>query len=350
MKYYTVDEFSKKLKVSAGHIYELIKRGEIQKREGMGRAIRIPSSELKKVSTEKNYFIYNPEKIEVLETHLGKIRKVRFKDEYVLTDLVKAIGLKDSYSVVRRLDERLFKKIEIAEAKELGLFVNQFGLILISYNGIQEYCAKNRSQLNLEKLLEELSITEPFSIGEIVKVVEEKEFESDSLTIFEGQQVEIIEVNGEVLFELYSTGMALGYETISKGTIYPHKARIDKVMQNAGIQPVVRSVQPIGHSGEMYLNESQLYDFMLEAKTAKCKSFRKWVTNEVLPKIRKTGGYVNNSTKFVDNYFSNFSLGTRQLLLKELELKNKSLIIEKTKIDKEILDNTEVIEKIQESL
>lgn len=35
-----------------------------------------------------------------------------------------------------------------------------------------------------------------------------------------------------------------------------------------------------------------LYDFMLEARTEKCKAFRKWVTEEVIPQIRKTGGYI----------------------------------------------------------
>ena len=40
-----------------------------------------------------------------------------------------------------------------------------------------------------------------------------------------------------------------------------------------------------------YLTEEQLYDFMLEAHTDKCKKFKKWITHEVLPKIRKTGTY-----------------------------------------------------------
>ncbi|WP_317050744.1 BRO family protein, partial [Clostridium neonatale] len=74
-------------------------------------------------------------------------------------------------------------------------------------------------------------------------------------------------------------------------------------LQNAEIKPFVHGVQK-------YLTESQLYDFMIEAKTDKCKSFRKWVTNEVLPTIRKTGGYVNNTEKFTENYFSNLSEDT----------------------------------------
>lgn len=102
---------------------------------------------------------------------------------------------------------------------------------------------------------------------------------------FENNDVEIIQdENGEPLFEIYSTGMALGYVTVAKGKVYPQKIRIDKIVKNAEIKPVVHGVQ-------LFINESQLYDFMLEARTDKCRIFRKWVTNEVLPSIRKTGNY-----------------------------------------------------------
>lgn len=107
----------------------------------------------------------------------------------------------------------------------------------------------------------------------------------NQMMIFEGREVEIIEINGKPMFELYSTGMALGYVTTSKGKTYPHKTRIDNTVNNAEISTVVQGVQ-------QYLTEEQLYDFMLEARTEKCKTFRKWVTDEVLPQIRKTGGYI----------------------------------------------------------
>lgn len=102
---------------------------------------------------------------------------------------------------------------------------------------------------------------------------------------FEGNKVEIIQdENGNPLFEIYSTGMALGYTTVAKSKAYPQKIRIDKIVKNAEIKPVVHGVQH-------FITESQLYDFMLEARTEKCRTFRKWLTNEVLPSIRKNGSY-----------------------------------------------------------
>lgn len=109
----------------------------------------------------------------------------------------------------------------------------------------------------------------------------------NELMTFEGMGVQIIlNEQGEPLFELYTTGMALGYvRPNSTGKLYPRKDRIDKTVESAEISTCV-------HDGHRYLTEEQLYDFMLEAKTEKCKPFRKWVTNEVLPSIRKHGGYI----------------------------------------------------------
>lgn len=107
---------------------------------------------------------------------------------------------------------------------------------------------------------------------------------------FEGSNVEIIQdENGNPLFEVYSTGMALGHVKYAKDKPYPRKDRIDENLKSAEIMAVV-------HNGQLFINESQLYDFILEARTDKCRKFRKWVTNEVLPSIRKTGSYSVVST------------------------------------------------------
>ena len=90
---------------------------------------------------------------------------------------------------------------------------------------------------------------------------------------FDGSSVSVIQINGEPLFELYSTGAALGYVAKGRnGKLYPYKDRIDTVCKNAEISCV-------SHGVNHYMTESQLYDFMLEARTDKCRAFRKWVTN-----------------------------------------------------------------------
>jgi|GEM_PF-2618876 len=126
----------------------------------------------------------------------------------------------------------------------------------------------------------------------------EKELKVLNEAEFEGQNIKIIIENDEPLFELYSVGMALGQVVKnSKGIIYPNKKRIDKNIENAEIKPCLRDANK-------YLTEEMLYDLMLEMKTDKVKPFRKWITKEVLPTIRKTGGYVNNAELMVNTYFN----------------------------------------------
>ena len=81
----------------------------------------------------------------------------------------------------------------------------------------------------------------------------------NDLMIFEGNQVEIIlNEKEEPLFEIYSTGMALGHIKYAKGKAYPRKDRIDKDIKNAEISTVVQG-------GQQYFTEETLYDFMLES-------------------------------------------------------------------------------------
>ena len=127
----------------------------------------------------------------------------------------------------------------------------------------------------------------------------------NEMKIFEGNNVGIIVEDGEPLFEIYSTGMALGQVvTNAKGVRYPNKARIDNNLENAEITPCLRNANS-------YITESQLYDLMLEMKTDKVKPFRKWVTSEVLPSIRKHGAYMTPET--LENLISNPDFGIRLL-------------------------------------
>ena len=43
------------------------------------------------------------------------------------------------------------------------------------------------------------------------------------------------------------------------------------------------------------INESGLYSLILSSKLESAKTFKHWVTAEVLPTIRKTGGYINQA-------------------------------------------------------
>ena len=48
----------------------------------------------------------------------------------------------------------------------------------------------------------------------------------------------------------------------------------------------------LGQRGGLLINESGLYDLIFNSKLPSAKKFKRWVTSEVLPSIRKTGGYI----------------------------------------------------------
>jgi prophage antirepressor-like protein len=154
----------------------------------------------------------------------------------------------------------------------------------------------------------------------------------NELMIFEGNEVEIIlGENNEPLFELYSTGAALGYvnkrkNSTGKEYISPYKSRIDKTVKSAGITCVCQGVT-------QYLTEEQLYDFMLEARTEKCKSFRKWVTHEVLPQIRATGGFIP-----IKEEDSEAEIMAKALLIAQKTIEKKDKLIAKLEPKAEIYD------------
>ena len=59
----------------------------------------------------------------------------------------------------------------------------------------------------------------------------------------------------------------------------------------------------LGRKQKAYVvNESGLYSILVRSDKPKAKPFRKWLTSEVIPTIRRTGGYVANEEMFIENY------------------------------------------------
>ena len=58
----------------------------------------------------------------------------------------------------------------------------------------------------------------------------------------------------------------------------------------------------INNNGMKFINESGLYDLILESKKPEAKAFRRWVTSEVLPSIRKTGSYNVQQQQLTPSY------------------------------------------------
>lgn len=87
---------------------------------------------------------------------------------------------------------------------------------------------------------------------------------------FENMDVDIIVENDEPLFEVYSTGMALGQIVKAKGSYYPRKARIDENIKSAEIKPVVRG-------GSKYLTLNDVRKLISMSHSRRRHDFIEWL-------------------------------------------------------------------------
>ena len=89
--------------------------------------------------------------------------------------------------------------------------------------------------------------------------------------------------NGEPWFIAKDVCDVLGYTNASKA-ISDHVDSEDKLNNE--------SLSSLGQRGGWLVNESGLYSLVLSSKLPTAKEFKRWVTHEVLPQIRRTGGYI----------------------------------------------------------
>lgn len=74
------------------------------------------------------------------------------------------------------------------------------------------------------------------------------------------------------------------------------------------------------------INESGLYSLVLSSKLPTAKKFKRWVTSEVLPQIRQTGGYIPHSEDETEE-----DILAKAILIAQKTIENKNRIIEEQK-------------------
>ena len=108
---------------------------------------------------------------------------------------------------------------------------------------------------------------------------------SNEIKIFENEEfgsVRTMEINGEPYFVGKDVAEILGYANTSKALI-DHVDDEDKLNNE--------TLSSLGQRGGWLINESGLYSLILSSKLPNAKKFKRWVTSEILPAIRKTGSY-----------------------------------------------------------
>lgn len=134
--------------------------------------------------------------------------------------------------------------------------------------------------------------------------------------------IRTIEINGEPWFVGKDVAEALGYSN-TRDAMSKHVDAEDKD---------VAKCDTLGGTQELaVINESGLYSLILGSKLPNAKGFKRWVTSEVLPSIRKHGAYATPAT--IESIISNPDFGIRLLQeLKEEKEKNDKLSIQNSRL------------------
>ncbi|HFE9700110.1 TPA: phage antirepressor [Clostridium perfringens] len=116
-----------------------------------------------------------------------------------------------------------------------------------------------------------------------------------NLMTFENKPVEVFEWNGQVLFNPYDCGDCLGLE---KSSIRNYLAEMNEkqsiVLTNSKV--LNTDIRKLANRGEKFLTESGVYKLIFKSKKKEAEKFQDWVTDDVLPSIRKHGAYMTENT------------------------------------------------------
>lgn len=144
-------------------------------------------------------------------------------------------------------------------------------------------------------------------------------------------EIRTVEIDGTTWFVGKDVADILGYTNPSKALV--DHVDIDDKLNND-------SLSSLGQRGGWLINESGLYSLILSSKMPSAKRFKRWVTSEVLPSIRKHGMYaVDELLENPDIAIKAFTaLKEERARNRELEQKNQSLEKDNAEKDKKIVE------------
>ena len=137
--------------------------------------------------------------------------------------------------------------------------------------------------------------------------------------------VRTIEENGKILFCGSDVAKALGYRR-PKDAINAHcKGAVKRrLLTNGGVQEM------------KMISEGDVYRLISHSRLPSAEKFERWIFDDVLPTIRRTGGYVSNEEMFIENYLPFLDEPYRDLF--RLQMTAIEKLNERIRNDKPLVD------------
>ena len=165
----------------------------------------------------------------------------------------------------------------------------------------------------------------------VTNIAKYDNFDNNPVTTFESTmfgQVRTMNIEGSPWFVAADVCRALEIGNAPMTT-----SRLDEDEKMTISSSDSHSGQRGGAQAITVINESGLYTLVLKSRKPQAKAFKRWITHEVIPQIRKTGGYIPVESK--DDEITTLSKAL-EIAARTLELKD-SLLLEKEKLLKVLL-------------
>lgn len=145
------------------------------------------------------------------------------------------------------------------------------------------------------------------------------------LMIFEGNEVEVFELDGKIYFNPYHVGACLD---MAPGTVKDHVSKMNEkqVVKLTNSKVGLTNFRKLHNTGENFLTESGVYKLTFKSRKPDAEKFTDWIADEVLPAIRKYGIYATDNV--IDEILNNPDFGI-ELLTKLKDEREKRIAAEK---------------------
>lgn len=223
--------------------------------------------------------------MEFTDARFGKLRVVeRYGKKWFLAhDVMKSLGVSNPYLLTSKVspENKTYVYVNVATGTPRMIGLTEDGLKTLVYrthkDGRDEYAAWLRDEV-FPKVRGSLPA---------VKQVDTAPDRVEAPTVFHNDEfgdLRTIIIDGKYWFVSKDVALSLGYSN-------PRKAIIDHVDAEDKMDGVTIRDSMGREQNPTLINESGIYSLILSSKLPKAKEFKRWVTNEVLPSIRKHGVY-----------------------------------------------------------
>ena len=171
----------------------------------------------------------------------------------------------------------------------------------------------------------------------------------NDLMIFEGNEVEVFEFKGEVLFNPKHVAKCLDISDVNSSIRNFNDKQVVK-LTNSDVHDM--HIRKLNNAGENFLKEAGVYKLIFKSRKPEAERFQDWVTDIVLPQIRQTGGYIPVEEKMTNEEFlaKAFLIAQKTLEKKdEIIQSQKNIIKEKEEVIDELIPKAESWTKFLDS-